>query len=285
MLLPSLISLHRQDDEPPSAEDIFSSSLGGIFADDLQNAHGDDPFTTIIYRSEKYGDLELRTADVNGEEQRRKFAHYLWNAGILMAEFWWINQEEEKLWSMKGQIILELGAGVGLAGIASALSGAQQVVVSDYPAPVIINTLKKNVSMNVPEDIQPRVSVEGHQWGELDTPFAQANRHHFVRILAADCYWMQHEHENLAKSMRHFLSKAPEARVHCIGGFHTGRANLASFFEEVVPSSGLEVEDIYEMDANGGRREWAKERDGGKEDVTGRKRWLVVARLRRRASS
>jgi hypothetical protein len=139
MLLPSLISLRRPPENPESSEDIFSSSLGGIFTDDLQNQHGDDPDTVIVYRSRRYGDLEFRTADVNGEEHRRKFAHYLWNAGILMAELiggnpdvrgehnrdsgvamveediaqdkWWVTEEEEKAWSVRGETVLELGAG------------------------------------------------------------------------------------------------------------------------------------------------------------------------------
>lgn len=93
---------------------------------------------------------------------------------------------------------------------------------------------------------------------------------------------MPWEHENLAKSMLHFLSNACSARVLCIAGFHTGRVKVAPFFEEVVPAQGLEVEDIFEMNANGQRRPWASERDGGREDIGERKKWLVVARLKRR---
>lgn len=142
MLLPSLISLRHPPSQSPTAEDIFSSSLGSIFTDDLQNQHGTDADTTIIYNSRKFGNLEFRTADVNGEEQRRKFAHYLWNAGILMAELvggqgdarkegrdsgvwvpssnrteagegneWWVSEEEEKCWDVNRATVLELGAG------------------------------------------------------------------------------------------------------------------------------------------------------------------------------
>jgi hypothetical protein len=141
MILPALISLRRPAEEPLAPEDIFGSSLGGIFTDDLQNQHGDDPDTVIEYKSVR-GLLEFRTADVNGEEQRRKFAHYLWNAGILMAELvgrrpehesnkasggtslsrrddddgwkngeWWTDEEEEKNWGVEGHKVLELGAG------------------------------------------------------------------------------------------------------------------------------------------------------------------------------
>lgn len=133
MLLPSRITLRYPSSHVPTPEDLFSSTLGSIFTDDLQNQHGDDPDTTIVYKNGVYGDIELRTADVNGEEQRRKFAHYLWNAGVLMGEVvggrpdekaeggdedegwkgdeWWVNKEEEGRWHVKGERVLELGAG------------------------------------------------------------------------------------------------------------------------------------------------------------------------------
>lgn len=94
---------------------------------------------------------------------------------------------------------------------------------------------------------------------------------------------MPQEHENLARSMLHFLSDSDQARVLCIAGFHTGRAKVAPFFEETVPEVGLEVEEIFEMNADGKRREWKTERDGGREDIGERKKWLVIARLRRAA--
>jgi hypothetical protein len=83
--------------------------------------------------------------------------------------------------------------------------------------------------------------------------------------------------------MLHFLSDSPDARIFCIAGFHTGRAKLAPFFAETVPKFGLEIEDIFEMDAEGRRRVWAERRDGGREDIGERKKWLVLARLRRAA--
>lgn len=158
---------------------------------------------------------------------------------------------------------------------------ALQVVISDYPAPEILENLEANVRRNVPEALRSKVSVQGHLWGDLTSPFSVANAGSFTRILAADCLWMPHEHHSLAKSMLHFLSPAPEARVFVIAGFHTGRAKMAPFFS-IVEEEGLEVEDIYEMDAEGARREWAFEKDGGREDHGERNKWLVVARLKRK---
>ena len=131
MLLPTLIDLRRPAGRQLDPEDIFGSSLGGVFTDDLQNQHGDDVDTVIVYKNAVHGALEFRTADINGEEERRKMAHYLWNAGVLMAELvggrraagqgapgdalgdggWWVGGAEEGLWSVKGERVVELGAG------------------------------------------------------------------------------------------------------------------------------------------------------------------------------
>lgn len=193
--------------------------------------------------------------------------------------------------------------GVGLSGIMSALAGASevryptplinthqntdtiQVAITDYPAPPILNTLTTNTNKNLPPPLRSKTSIHGHTWGDFNTDFAQSHAHYYTRILAADCLWMPYEHENLARSMLYFLSDSPDARVFVIAGFHTGRAKMAPFFGEAIREAGLEIEEIFEMDADGKRREWAVERDGGREDVSGRKKWLVVARLRRAAAS
>jgi hypothetical protein len=157
-----------------------------------------------------------------------------------------------------------------------------QVAMTDYPAPPILSAIATNVTKNVPASLRQKTTVHGHMWGDFTSDFAATHAHRYTRILAADCLWMPYEHESLASSMLHFLSQSPDARIYVIAGFHTGRAKMASFFEEAVPEAGLEVEDIFEMNAEGARRMWAKERDGGREDIGERKKWLAVARLRRR---
>jgi nicotinamide N-methyltransferase len=88
------------------------------------------------------------------------------------------------------------------------------------------------------------------------------------------------QHTNLAQSMLHFLSTAPDARIFVIAGFHTGRARMAPFFEETMNEEGLEVEEIFEMDANGKRRDW---KPNSPEELSGeRKKWLVVSRVKRK---
>jgi EEF1A N-terminal glycine/lysine methyltransferase len=108
--MPPLTDLIRivppdRDEEP---EDIFASAPGLIFTDDLRNQHG-DPGSIIIYKSGRFGEIELRTADPEGEDERQLFSHYLWNAGIKLAEL--ISGEGDEKWQVDGQTVLELGAG------------------------------------------------------------------------------------------------------------------------------------------------------------------------------
>ena len=171
-------------------------------------------------------------------------------------------------------------AGVGLAGIVAAWAGAADVVLSDYPAAAIIDALRRNVERNVVgPGLRARVAVEPHLWGDVSTPFAVAHAGRFTRVLAADTLWLAGEHRNLAVSMRHFLSPEPAARVFVVAGFHTGRAKLAHFFCAVLGEEGLEIDSIFEMDADGRRREWQP--DAPEEAIGERNKWLVVARLKR----
>lgn len=132
MRLENLTQLVRQlpltDEEEP--EDIFAYAPGLIFTDDLRTSHGDSK-AKIVYHSAQHGDIELRTADPQSETDRRLFGHYLWNAGVLLAERLsgrrMINGHEAAQFSVKDQSVVELGAGVGLAGIIASLSGAREV--------------------------------------------------------------------------------------------------------------------------------------------------------------
>jgi EEF1A N-terminal glycine/lysine methyltransferase len=56
---------------------------------------------------------------------------------------------------------------------------------------------------------------------------------------------------------------------------------MSGFFdaEALQSDAGLEVERIWERDCDGRERPWVAEQE--EEDITVRKRWLVVAVLRR----
>lgn len=195
----------------------------------------------------------------------------------------------------------------------AALLGARRVVVTDYPAPVVMSNLRANVARNVRAEMSPllggggnggggsddnlppaavEVEVEGHSWGDFSSSSGAggsaglSGRGAFDRVLVCDCLWMPWQHENLLRSVGWFLKDdgGEAARCWVVAGFHTGREKLRGFFEEGrLRAVGLEVERIWERDCDGVEREWAWDR--GYEDPAGRKRWLVCAVLKRREGS
>ncbi|KAL7942972.1 hypothetical protein V8C42DRAFT_330937 [Trichoderma barbatum] len=306
--LTSRISL--KGDEPDGPEDYLSTSLGVIFPDDITNQHGDAEHS-LIYASPKLPKpLLIELADPEGETDRRLFSHYLWNASLLLAEL--IERDsmehpEEEVdrglggaisFDTRGLDTLELGAGTALPSMMAGLLGAGSVVVTDYPAPAVMKTLRDNVARNIKPDLAPvgksslvtsSVFVDGHEWGVFgdaaaaaaaSSSFPASHAHLSDRLFVADCLWMPWQHQNLRRSIGYFLKKTASARAWVVAGFHTGRPKMAGFFDAKAlrEEGGVEVERMWERDCDGVEREWDSERE---DDVTERKRWLVVCVLKR----
>jgi len=111
--LTSLIRLPENTGNDP--EDILESALDQIFPDTLRTLHG-EPGTDITYISEKFGNITLGLASPEDRNERYLFAHHLWNAAILLAEYISHGKEsnpqvEAKKWDVENQIVLEVGAG------------------------------------------------------------------------------------------------------------------------------------------------------------------------------
>jgi predicted nicotinamide N-methyase len=183
--------------------------------------------------------------------------------------------------------VIELGAGTALPSIMAGLLGARRLVVTDYPAPAVLKTLRQNVMGAVKAKLAPEgrfaveeVLVAGHEWGKLDTELARENRCAFDRVVAADCLWMPWQHDNLRRSIAWFLGEGEDARAWVLAGFHTGRDKAGAFFKkETLAEVGLEVEHLWERDCEGEDRELSLDR--GVDDLSERKRWLAVGVLKR----
>ncbi|KAL2819342.1 hypothetical protein BDW59DRAFT_165076 [Aspergillus cavernicola] len=293
-------------------EDLFSSFLPHLFPDDAPQFHG-DPGQHLLYSSPRYGDLTIMVPSYPGqredqseviaggvnnvEEGRKLFAHFLWSAAMVVAEGVenaadfgdgksnWNGNGDGGMWRVQGERVLELGAGAGLPSIISALAHASSITITDHPSSPALGT-SGAISTNVRHNLHElnsigkcTIDIRPHEWGTLTTDtWAASTKGTYTRIIAADCYWMPLEHENLVRTMKWFL--APEGKVWVVAGFHTGRGILAGFFE-TAGRMGLEVERIYERDLMSSgecRRAWVSEREG--EGLENRKRWCVIALLR-----
>ena len=283
---------------PPaeSPEDFLSTALSTLDPDDALNIHGDADHGLLYTSPHLPRPLHLDLADPAGDEDRKLFSHYLWNSSLLLAELIeaaaldLAQPASGPLTAVAGpapsaafdprhRSTIELGAGTALPSLIAALLGAARVLVTDYPAPAVLKTLKDNVARNTATSSR-QATVEGHAWGELSTPPASGNQHAFDRVLAADCLWMPWQHDALRKSMSWFLKRDAEARVWIVAGFHTGREKVSAFFDgDELVAVDLEVEAMWERDVEGVERAWASEREG--EDPRSMKRWLVVAILKR----
>ncbi|RAL00650.1 putative nicotinamide N-methyltransferase [Aspergillus ibericus CBS 121593] len=308
---PDFVDPEGDADPDEDSEDLFAAFLPHLFPDDAPSFHG-DPGQHLLYSSPRYGDLEImvpsypdqseRRSDnpVNQVEEGRKlFAHFLWSAGMVVAEGvekadmlessgQLSGTDDVAMWRVKGENVLELGAGAGLPSVICALAQASTVTITDHPSsPALSGAIGFNMTHNLRASKIPsptNVAIQPHEWGILETdPWAVQHKGSFTRIVAADCYWMRSQHENLARTMRWFL--APEGRVWVVASFHTGRAIVAGFFETAL-QMGLAIERIYERDLSSARedgsevrREWMPEREG--EGPENRKRWCVVALLKR----
>ncbi|PGH08408.1 hypothetical protein GX51_01235 [Blastomyces parvus] len=305
-------------------EDLLTSFLPHLFPDEAPSCLG-EPGKAVVYTSGAWGDVAVMVPDYptagrsedeaaagrkldkgeeGVEEGRRLFAHYLWGGGLVVAEGIeramealeggnGAGEEEEKeknlIWNVRGEMVLELGAGAALPSLVSALAGAAQVTITDHPAsPALYGAIQANISNNIPQHLQSRISIQPHEWGvlgldeaasrknEAQNPQEQAaskftveNQGSFTRIIAADCLWMRDQHENLVRSLLWFLAppapspspllpSSPDVNGEAesgggvawiVAGFHTGREIVASFFETAV-AMGLVVEKIWERDVN-----------------------------------
>lgn len=300
MSLTRRISLRGEDASSP--EDYLSTALGVIFPDDITNQHGDAEHGLIYASPHLPKPLLIDLADPTAEDDRKLFSHYLWNASLLLAEFieadtLGVDLESPRAgeglsFNVKDLDTLELGAGTALPSIMAGLLGANRVVATDYPAEPVLKTLRTNIARNIQPSLSPAscktttsIVVEGHSWGELTDTFSTANKHAFDRIIAADCLWMPWQHANLHKSIAFFLKQTPSARCWVVAGFHTGREKMKGFYEaEPLEAVGLEVEHIWERDCNGEERPWRSLVEDD-DDVSMRKRWLVVASLKWKETS
>lgn len=97
-----------------SSEDIFSSALDLISPDETRSLHG-SPGSHIIYKSRRFGNVRLELAAPESEDGRKLFAHYLWNAGLLLGEYLeasvTTSDTDASTWDICGHQVLELGAG------------------------------------------------------------------------------------------------------------------------------------------------------------------------------
>jgi len=133
--------------------------------------------------------------DFNKDERLPYWAH-LWPSSIALAEY----LLKQKDW-LKGEKIIELGCGLGLAGIAAAIQGAK-VLCTDYEESALEFT-QKNFALNL--NHKPEVQL-------LDWRHNTHYRKYDI-IIAADVIYEERFYKPLFKTLKGLLSKGGLALI------------------------------------------------------------------------
>lgn len=174
------------------------------------------------------------------------WGHLLWNAGQVIAR----HIEKDSVNLIQDKTVLELGAGAGLPSLISAICGARQVLVTDYPDQELIDNLQYNIEHAIETKFQSRISAKGYLWGNdvtsltgvLDEPEKL-----FDVLILADILFNHSEHEKLVLTLQKTLNHSPEARA--LVFFTPYRPWLLEKdlrFFELAKESGLQVTKLFE---------------------------------------
>jgi nicotinamide N-methyltransferase len=273
MIVQSNLQAIAQTDE--DMVDILGSSLEALY---------DKEYTTIAHSSAneifEYTALDgtvlaLRTPDTAAANWALH-ASSVWVGAVFLADHLsWIGLDAYEC----PVRVLELGAGAGLPSILCAkVYDEIDVVVSDYPDKLLIQTLEENV---VEAGVHTKCRAVGYGWGtdaaELFKTAKDQALDGFDVVLAADTLWNSETHGLLADSFRKTLRRTQQARIHLVAGLHTGRWALQRFMDFVV-QSGFAVKEIKEhaVDGESQARAWDPDRV---EDDDERRRWVVWVSL------
>ena len=85
-MLTSLIRKPSSKEPSETPEEVLENTALTLFYPDAQRTFHGDPGSSIIYASERYGDIKLQLPDPEGRDERWLFAHHLWNSSVLLAE-------------------------------------------------------------------------------------------------------------------------------------------------------------------------------------------------------
>ena len=158
---------------PPSDNDVFAISHSLI----------PEPTHKLAGQTElAFGGL-LSSPLILHEDLQGGCGGQLWPAGMTLARY--LLQRNTLL---SNKQILEIGAGVGLVGLAVASSGhvSSQVLITDQKP--MLGLMQKNIQLN---RLDSRVSAEVYDWGSKPTPLFQTSTGHPDIVLAADCVYFE----------------------------------------------------------------------------------------------
>ncbi|XP_061871313.1 EEF1A lysine methyltransferase 3 [Colius striatus] len=161
----------------------------------------------------------LRIAQHHGP--RLGTAGFVWDAALALCRY----MEAEQL-DLRGQTVIELGAGTGIVGILAAMLGGD-VTITDQP--VALQQIRENVSLNFPAGAGPRVLPL--RWGHDQTSFPP----HFTFLLASDITYDPSSFPLLLRTLLHLRPRRALLSAKLRGGGDGDGGPSRCFFRRLLP--------------------------------------------------
>lgn len=227
------------DDEDDEDEyDIFESSMESLFGQ--HQAASGKPGQKCKLDLGNGAVLHYKIPFHQDDSNTRLYAHFQWDAGVHLAMMLHrqcqpeLDLVDDKL-QVQDRAVLELGSGSGLPALTSALAGAKQVVITDYPDEGILKTIRENIRLC---NVGRNTIARGLDWTDVaqvksilqESSQAQG----YDLILCADTLWLSDFHAPLLETICQLLKKSSASRVILLSGFHTGRRALIAFYNRAI---------------------------------------------------
>ncbi|XP_072882132.1 histone-arginine methyltransferase METTL23 [Hemitrygon akajei] len=140
--------------------------------------------------------LEVRIPEVLDPQ----YGLYIWPCSVVLAQYVWFNKSK-----VKGNTILEIGAGASLPGIVAAKCGAS-VILSDCAVfQNCLDNCQRSCQINNLED----VPVIGLTWGQISPDLVQLPQ--IDIILGSDVFYEPEDFEDILTTVFYLLQKNPNA--------------------------------------------------------------------------
>ncbi|KAJ4846830.1 hypothetical protein Tsubulata_004627 [Turnera subulata] len=133
---------------------------------------------------------------------------WLWNSALFLSR--WLASSHPHHIDLQGKKVLELGAGVGLPGLAAARLGASRVVLTDI-AP-LLPVLLRNVEVN---GLGDRVEVKELSWGSDESLSRIGGSGEFDVVLMSDVFFDQEEVAKLGRTLKGLCGKGTRVVAGC----------------------------------------------------------------------
>ncbi|XP_058767141.1 calmodulin-lysine N-methyltransferase [Vicia villosa] len=131
--------------------------------------------------------------------------------------------------------VIELGSGYGLAGfVIAAVTEASEVVISDGN-PLVVDYTQRNIEANSGAFGNTIVKSMMLHWNQEDISSVADN---FDIIVASDCTFFKDFHRDLARIVKHLLSKTKSSEAIFLS---PKRGNSLDLFLEVAKENGLHI--------------------------------------------